>query len=69
MWETVLVTVGIVALSIILLAIKIILVKGGKFPDTHISGNQAMKERGIGCAKSLDREAQQRRSLFDRIDE
>ncbi len=35
-------------------------VKGGKFPNGHVSGNKAMRERGIGCAQSQDREAQKK---------
>ena len=29
-----------------------------KFPNIHIGGNKALKERGITCATSQDREAQ-----------
>lgn len=65
MWETILITGALVGLSFALLGIKILLVKGGKFPNTHISGNQGLKKQGIGCAKSMDRDAQQCKSLFD----
>lgn len=60
---TILITLLIVAISLTLLAIKMLLVKGGKFPNTHISGSKAMRERGIGCVQSQDREAQKKRSL------
>ena len=33
---------------------------GGKFPNSHVSGNKAMRERGIGCVQSQDREAQKK---------
>lgn len=42
-------------------------VKGGKFPNGHVSGNKAMRDRGIGCVQSQDREAQ-KKSRFS-IDE
>ena len=29
-----------------------------RFPNIHIGGNKALKERGITCATSQDREAQ-----------
>jgi hypothetical protein len=29
-----------------------------RFPNIHIGGNKALKERGISCATSQDREAQ-----------
>lgn len=47
----------IVAICIAFLAIKIILKKNGRFPNTHVSGSKAMRKRGIGCVQSQDREA------------
>ena len=41
-----------------LLGLKVWL--GGKFPNSHVSGNKAMRERGIGCVQSQDREAQKK---------
>ena len=57
MIETIIITVLIVAICIALLAIKIILRKNGRFPNTHVSGNKAMRKRGIRCVQSQDREA------------
>lgn len=50
-----LVTVVLMGLIMAALAIKILLKKGGKFPNTHISGNRHMKERGVTCAQSYDK--------------
>ena len=63
MLETILITLLIVAFCIILLGVKVLFVKGGKFPNTHVSGNKAMRKQGIGCVQSQDREAQ-RKSRF-----
>ena len=60
---------GLLAIAFVLLAIKIIFVKGGKFPNTHIASNKAMRKKGIGCAKSMDKEARTSKNLFDRMDE
>ena len=60
MLDTILITLLIVAICIVLLGVKVFFVKGG-------SGNKAMRDRGIGCAQSQDREAQ-RKSRFS-IDE
>ena len=68
MWQTILITLAIVGISFLLLAIKILVVKGGKFPNTHISGNKALRKQGIGCARSMDREAQKNKTLFDLIE-
>jgi hypothetical protein len=47
------------------LAIKILLKKDGKFPNTHIGGNKHMKERGVTCAQTYDKieQAKVRREL------
>lgn len=51
-----------VAISIALLAVRIILQKGGKFSSEHISQNQRMRQDGIHCATSQDREARRKNS-------
>lgn len=63
MLYTILITLLIVAICLILLAVKILLVKGGKFPNTHISGNKALNDKGITCVQSQDREAQYKRRI------
>ena len=63
MLDTVLISLLIVAICIALLGVKVFFVKGGKFPNGHsfyLGGNKAMRERGIGCAQSQDREAQKK---------
>lgn len=57
MFETILITVAILALSFAFLGIKMLLVKGGKFPNTHVSGNPKMKASKVSCAQSQDRNA------------
>ena len=55
MLETIYLTAGIVAISVLFLCIGIIL--KGRFPSMHVSGNKEMQTRGIGCVQSQDREA------------
>ena len=57
MLKILLITLLIVAISIPLLAIKIILKKNGRFPNIHVSGSKDMRKRGIGCVQSQDRAA------------
>ena len=57
MLYTILITLLIVAICLGLLGIKVFFTKGGKFPN----GNKALRERGISCAQSQDREAQKKR--------
>jgi hypothetical protein len=69
MWNTILLTMAIVALAFILLGIKVIFVKSGKFPNTHIGANKEMKKRGISCALSTDSVDRSRKQLADLLKE
>lgn len=66
MLELLILTLVIVLLAVILLSIKIILKKNGRFSSIHISDSKAMRERGIGCMTSQDR--QLRRQNKKKID-
>ncbi len=48
----------LLVVSISLLGLRIILKKGGEFPNSHIGRDENMRKKGIGCATSQDREAQ-----------
>lgn len=65
MWKMLLTSVLIVAVSITLLAIRIILKKNGRFPNTHVGGNKALREKGIGCIEAQDAEMRtERRTII-----
>lgn len=56
--------VKILILSVILLAfafvgmaISILVKKRGRFPELHIGKNEKLREKGISCATTQDREA------------
>jgi len=55
MLKVVLLTAGIVAISIALLCIKLIILPNGKFASSHISDNKEMRKRGIHCVQSMDK--------------
>lgn len=55
----ILITIGMVALAMVLLSVRVILKKNGRFSSQHISQNKRMRERGIHCATSQDHEAKQ----------
>ena len=57
MLTTLFITLLIVAISVTLLGINVFFTKKGRFPNTHVSGNKALREKGIGCVQSQDREA------------
>lgn len=48
-------TLLIVAVAVVLLSVGILL--KGRFPNSHVSGNRALRRRGIHCAQQQDREA------------
>ncbi len=45
----------LVALAFAGFAVTILLRKGGKFPNTHVSGNKHLRKEGITCAQTQDR--------------
>jgi len=53
------VILAIVAIAVLLLGVRVFFTKRG-FPNIHIGSNKAMRERGIGCYTSQDREAQKK---------
>lgn len=69
MLTTLFITLIIIAASVVLLSVKVLLKKGGRFPNTHIEGNRALGKKGIFCAKTMDRMAVNRKGLYDLIDE
>lgn len=69
MLPTLFVTLCILAIALALLCVKLLFVKGGKFPNTHIGGNKAMQRRGIRCVKAQDREARMKKKLTDIVTE
>jgi len=62
------VVVVLLIIAILLLGIRIFFVKNGKFPNTHIGSDKAMREKGIGCATSQDREAQKNTKRMNTLD-
>ena len=53
--KIILASVTLVAIAMLGMAIRILLKKGGKFPNTHVSGNKYLKKQGIYCAQTQDR--------------
>lgn len=49
------IAVILLGLALVGLGITMLIKKNGKFPETHIGKNKAMKNRGINCANTTDR--------------
>jgi len=56
--KVILLTVALLGLAMAGMAITILVKKGGKFPNTHVSGNKYLKRNGIYCSQTQDRLAQ-----------
>ncbi|MCG6185948.1 MULTISPECIES: hypothetical protein [Maribellus] len=56
--KIILLSVALVAIAMFGLAIRILLLKGGKFPNTHVSGNKFLKSQGVYCSQTQDKMAQ-----------
>ena len=57
MFKTLLFTLLIISICVALLAVKVIIKKNGRFPNTHVGGNKEMRRRGIKCVQSQDKDA------------
>lgn len=55
--QTVLISTFLLLLAVLLLGFRIFFVKGGKFPNIHIGGSKSLRDKGINCVTSQDREA------------
>ncbi len=57
MFEILVSTALIIAISMAFLCVKLIFRKNGRFASQHIHDSKAMKDRGIHCVMDQDREA------------
>ncbi|MDE6240171.1 MAG: hypothetical protein K2M54_09345 [Muribaculaceae bacterium] len=48
--KLVLLSIAVVGLSIVLLGVKVLFVKGGRFPSSHVGSSKALRDKGISCA-------------------
>lgn len=47
-------------IGVLILGYRIFFTKSGEFPNIHIGGNEHLKNQGISCATTQDREAQKK---------
>ncbi|WP_300300189.1 hypothetical protein [uncultured Muribaculum sp.] len=48
--KTVLLTIAIIAVCVVLLGVKVLFVKGARFPSGYVHDNVALRRKGISCA-------------------
>jgi hypothetical protein len=64
--KVVLLAIALVGIAIAGMAITILVKRGGKFPNTHVSGNKYLKRNGISCSQTQDKLAQA--SAYKKVD-
>lgn len=47
--DTVILSICLVAVAFVLLGVKVLFVKGGKFPSGHVHSSPALRRKGIDC--------------------
>lgn len=67
MFTTFVLAVIILFICVVLMSVKILLKKGGRFPNTHIDGNAALRAKGIHCAKTQMKEDSEHKNLCDKM--
>lgn len=58
----------VVGIAVLLLSIRIILQRNGRFPNTHVGGQKALRDKGISCHTSQHRDTQRQQNLAERIE-
>lgn len=48
--KTLFITFVLLAVAFVLLGVKVLFVKGGKFPSGHAHSSEALRKKGVGCA-------------------
>ena len=69
MLKAILISVAILGLGILGMCVRIILKKNGTFHSQDVGQSKAMHERGVGCTRSQDRQAQRGNPLRLKVDE
>jgi hypothetical protein len=67
MLKVVVLSTIILLICLALLCIRIIIKKNGRFPDTHVAGNPALRKKGIKCIRTQDFEAGLQMNLSERL--
>lgn len=64
MFVTLLYTLLIIAISLLLLGVRVLFKKDGEFQSQHISDNAYLKEKGVHCVIDQDKEARTRNKAY-----
>ncbi|MBQ5524295.1 MAG: hypothetical protein IIT93_02120 [Paludibacteraceae bacterium] len=55
-----LICIALILVAVLLMGFKVFFTKDGKFSNTHVEGNKALRDKGITCVRSQDRAARKK---------
>jgi len=63
--KIILMAIALMAIAMLGLATRILLKRGGNFPNTHVGGNRHLKRQGVHCYQTQDKieQAKARREI------
>lgn len=69
MLKTILISVVLLGLGILGMCVRMLLKKNGTFHSQDVGQSKAMRDRGVTCTRSQDRQAQRGNPLKLNVDE
>lgn len=69
MLKAIVISAILLGLGILGMCVRILLKKNGTFHSQDVGQSQAMREKGVGCTRSQDRQAQRGNPLRLKVDE
>ena len=69
MLKAIIISIVLLGLGVAGMCVRIISKKNGTFHSQDVGRSKAMRERGVGCTRSQDRQAQRGNPLRLKVDE
>lgn len=69
MIKAIIISAALIGLGILGMCVRIVFKKNGTFHSQNVGQSKAMRERGVGCTRSQDRQAQRGNPLRLNVDE
>lgn len=69
MIKAIIISTALIGLGILGMCVRIVFKKNGTFHSQDVGRSKAMRERGVGCTRSQDRQAQRGNPLRLNVDE
>lgn len=69
MIKAIIISAALIGLGVLGMCVRIVFKKNGTFHSQDVGQSKAMRERGVGCTRSQDRQAQRGNPLRLNVDE